>query len=72
MKFRMNPDLAKVREWAQAELDALQEPPWATGRYHHLIQVIDRMLAPATASEAPQRGKVVNICIARRRLAQQR
>jgi hypothetical protein len=74
MKVRMNPDLAKVREWAQAELDALEEPPWATGRYHHLIQAIDRMLAaqPVAAREAPQRAKVVNICSARRRVAQRR
>jgi hypothetical protein len=63
MKLRMNPELAKVREWAQAELDALREPPWATGRYHHLIQAIDRMLA-----QTP-RGNVVNICTARRRYA---
>jgi hypothetical protein len=74
MKLRMNPDLAKVREWAQAELDALQEPPWATGRYHHLIQAIDRMLAsePAAAREGPQCATVVNICSARRRLALRR
>jgi hypothetical protein len=74
MKLRMNPDLAKVREWAQAELDALQEPPWATGRYHHLIQAIDRMLATksSTPTEIPRRSKVVNICSARQRLAQRR
>jgi hypothetical protein len=74
MKLRMNPDLAKVREWAQAELDALQEPPWATGRYHHLIQAIDRMLAtaPPPASPVPRRAKVVNICSARRRIALRR
>ena len=67
----MNPELAKVREWAQAELDALREPPWATGRYHHLIQAIDRMLAaePAATTATPRRGNVVNICTARRRYA---
>jgi hypothetical protein len=70
----MDPELAKVREWAQAELDALQEPPWATGRYHHLIQAIDRILGPQTAAPAapPQRAKVVHICTARRRDAGQR
>ena len=67
----MNPELAKVREWAQAELDGLREPPWATGRYHHLIQAIDRMLAsqPAASATDPRRGNVVNICTARRRSA---
>jgi hypothetical protein len=67
----MNPELAKVREWAQAELDDLREPPWATGRYHHLIQAIDRMLAaqPAASATDTRRGKVVHICTARRRYA---
>ena len=70
----MNPELAKVRDWAQAELDDLREPPWATGRYHHLIQVIDRMLAPQPAAAAAdtRRGNVVNICTARRRTAPRR
>ncbi len=70
----MNPELAKVREWAQAELDALREPPWATGRYHHLIQAIDRMLASESeaAPEAAKRGNVVPICTARRRHTAQR
>jgi hypothetical protein len=67
----MNPELAKVREWAQAELDALREPPWATGRYHHLIQAIDRMLAsqPTATAADTRRGNVVHICTARRRYA---
>lgn len=73
MKLRMNPDLLKVREWAQAELDSLEEPPWATGRYHHLIQAIDRMLGiPPPLTAAPQRPKVVNIRSARQRFALRR
>jgi len=63
INIRMNPELAKVRDWAQAELDALRVPPWATGRYHHLIQAIDRMLAQS------KRSNVVQICTARRRYA---
>lgn len=67
----MNPELAKVRDWARAELDELREPPWATGRYHHLIQAIDRLLAAESeaAGSAATRGKVVDICSARRRHA---
>ena len=70
----MNPELTKVRDWAQAELDDLREPPWATGRYHHLIQAIDRMLAsePEATAAVPKRGNVVHICTARRRPAAQR
>jgi hypothetical protein len=70
----MNPELTKVRDWAQAELDDLREPPWATGRYHHLIQAIDRMLAaePEATAAAPKRGNVVSICTARRRPVAQR
>jgi hypothetical protein len=71
MKLRMDPELTKVRDWAQAELDDLREPPWATGRYHHLIQAIDRMLAaqPAATAAVTRRCNVVNICTARRRYA---
>ncbi|HTV77809.1 MAG TPA: hypothetical protein VMF03_06100 [Steroidobacteraceae bacterium] len=64
----MDPELAKVREWAQAELDELREPPWATGRYHHLIQAIDRILAPRAApAEKSPRANVIQFCTARRR-----
>ena len=46
----MNDELAKIRELAQDRLDALQEPPWATRRYQHLVALLDEMLAAQTAA----------------------
>ena len=41
----MKDDLIKVRDWAQAKLDARQEPPWAVAHYRNLVQTIDDILA---------------------------
>jgi hypothetical protein len=46
----MNDELAKIRELAQDRIDALQEPPWATRRYQHLVALLDEMLAVQAAA----------------------
>ena len=66
----MNDELAKIRELAQERLDALQEPPWATRRYQHLIALIDEMQAAQCArnrSNRPRGDNVIQIASARRR-----
>jgi hypothetical protein len=78
----MNDDLTKIRELAQERLDALQEPPWATRRYQHLVALLDEMLAtqaaatPDTSRRTPESracrvraDNVVPIASARRRAA---
>ncbi len=47
----MNDELTRIREWAQAKLDALQEPPWTAGRCQHLIALIDEMQAAQRRAE---------------------
>jgi hypothetical protein len=60
----MNDELAKIRELAQDRLDALQEPPWATRRYQHLVALLDEMLAaqpaaiPGDQSLRPQEPRI--------------
>ncbi len=63
----MNDELTKVREWAQDELDAGHEPPWATRRYLHVVALIDEMLAPRAAPTARREGNVVRLDFSRRR-----
>jgi hypothetical protein len=63
----MNDELAKIRELAQERLDALQEPPWATRRYQHLVTLLNEMLATQAAAIPPD--NVVPIASARRRTA---
>jgi hypothetical protein len=63
----MNDELRKVREWAQDELDAEHEPPWAARRYLQVVVLIDGMLA-SCARPAPRRAcNVVQLDFARRR-----
>ncbi len=68
----MEDQLASIREWAQATVDALQEPPWATRRSQHVIALIDEMLAPAPLSpecsgrRSPRVGNIIDIENARR------
>jgi hypothetical protein len=71
----MNDELAKIRELAQNRLDALQEPPWATRRYQHLVALLDEMLAAQAAAIPACRSRpdnVVHIASARRRPAAMR
>ena len=64
----MDDQLAKVREWAQDQLDAGQEPPWATGRYQRVIALIDAMLARRRQAASPvSAGKVIYPDFGRRR-----
>jgi hypothetical protein len=63
----MDHELAAVREWAQGRLDALEETPWATQRYQHMIAVIDGMLGRRTIPPLPQGENIVHISSARRR-----
>ena len=49
----MEDQLARIREWAQATVDALQELPWATRRSQHVIALIDEMVASQTAAVTP-------------------
>jgi hypothetical protein len=46
----MTDELQKVRAWAQAKLDAQQEPPWAVKRYKDLISLLDEILASQAAT----------------------
>ena len=46
----MDEQLARIREWAQGSVDALQELPWATRRSQHVIALIDEMVASQTAA----------------------
>jgi hypothetical protein len=77
-------DLRKVRDWAQAKLDAEQEPPWAVKQYKDLIATLDEILACRAATivlgDSPQlansqdsdhqlSGNIVQINSARRRRA---
>ncbi|MCW3473443.1 hypothetical protein [Limobrevibacterium gyesilva] len=41
----MDDELRRVRDWAQAKLDAGQEPPWAWYQYMKLVEAIDAILA---------------------------
>jgi hypothetical protein len=83
----MKDELAKIRAWAQAKIDAGQEPPWAWKTYKDLIEVVDEILAGQAAtitledslrlqdqSECvpPLSGNIVRIDSARRRSAPQR
>ena len=56
----MKDELTRIREWAQARLDALQEPPWTAGRCQHLIALIDEMQAAQT-QRAGNRARGDNI-----------
>ena len=52
----MQSELIKVRDWAQAKIDAGQEPPWAWYQYMKLIETTDAILASfqATTENLPQ------------------
>jgi hypothetical protein len=67
----MNDELARIRELAQEKLDALQEPPWATGRYQHLIALIDEIEASQAqpVRYRPRGNNIVQFANARRRPA---
>ena len=62
-------DLAKVREWAQSKLDALEEPPWALNRCQQIIAQIDEILGSSPAPAVPRPRNVVPISSVRRRAA---
>jgi hypothetical protein len=64
----MNEELAKIRELAQERLDALQEPPWATRRYQHVIALIDEMQAAQRAPRRARGDNIIQLASARRRL----
>jgi hypothetical protein len=61
----MSVELIKVREWAQDQLDAEHEAPWATRRYLHVVVLIDRMLA-SRAATPPRAGNVVHLDFSQR------
>jgi hypothetical protein len=63
----MDHELARVREWAQGRLDAMEEAPWASHRYQHMITVIDEMLGRRSPPVLPQTPKVVHLNSYRRR-----
>jgi|HubBroStandDraft_5_1064220.scaffolds.fasta_scaffold649930_2 hypothetical protein len=63
----MNDDLRKVREWAQDELDAEHEPPWATRRYLQVVVLIDEMLASRASANPRRAGNIVQLDFTRRR-----
>jgi hypothetical protein len=66
----MDDELAKVREWAQDQLDAGEQPPWATHRYLQVVALIDQMLASRHPPPDPiPAGSVVYLDFARRRRA---
>jgi hypothetical protein len=80
----MDDQLARIREWAQAKVDALQEQPWTTRRSQHVIALIDEMVASQTAAVSrqesrppgrvawclPRGGNVIPLDSARRRRTQ--
>jgi hypothetical protein len=61
----MNVELIKVREWAQDQLDAEHEAPWATRRYLQVVVLIDRLLA-SRAATPPRAGNVVRLDFSQR------
>jgi hypothetical protein len=63
----MDDALIRVREWAQDQLDAGHEPPWATRRYLHLVALIDATLASRGFATAPKADNVVHWDFTRRR-----
>ncbi len=77
----MDDQLARIREWAQGKVDALQELPWTTRRSQHVIALIDEMVASQSAAVsreasrkppdrrarcAPRGGNVIHLDRARR------
>jgi hypothetical protein len=63
----MDSELARIREWAQDNLDAQHHIPWDSRRYQHLVVLIDEMLASRTQSCAGRRaGNIVDLDSARR------
>jgi hypothetical protein len=53
----MEGELQRVREWAQAKLDAGHEPPWAWYQYMKLREALDAILAgmaATTTESSPQ------------------
>jgi hypothetical protein len=80
----MDDQLARIREWAQGKVDALQEQPWTTRRSQHVIALIDEMVASQSAAVCreesrqppgrvarclPRGGNVIPLDSARRRRA---
>jgi len=53
----MDDQLARIREWAQGKVDALQELPWATRRSQHVIALIDEMVASQTAAVSREESR---------------
>jgi hypothetical protein len=53
----MDDQLARIREWAQGKVDALQELPWTTRRSQHVIALIDEMVASQTAAVTRQESR---------------
>ena len=60
-------ELAKVREWAQSKLDALDEPDWAMRRCQHIITLIDDMLGSPAPVVRRHRGNIIELDSVRRR-----
>lgn len=46
----MREELVKIQAWAQAKIEAGQEPPWAWKTYKDLIEAIDQILASQDAT----------------------
>ena len=59
----MKDELVKIRQWAQDQLDACEEPPWATQRYQYLVGLLQEQLE----RDHPLGSNVVRIDSARRR-----
>jgi len=53
----MDDQLARIKEWAQGKVDALQELPWATRRSQHVIALIDEMVASQTAAVSREEAR---------------
>jgi len=64
-------DLARVREWASAKIQAGSEPPWAWYQYMKLVETIDAIGASmaATTTEnslrlAERQGNILQLAVA--------
>jgi hypothetical protein len=42
-------ELARIRDWAQSKIDALDDLDWTRDRCLHIVGLVDQMLGPQAA-----------------------